>query len=313
MLDRVVTLLEREKHPAQQEGALTGASESSELNTLRLFSQNAQLLRRKASRHAWIGMTIGVAAVLVATACLAYLERGTITATGLLAAQNRNPSLWLVNAMPFVFAFWGQYVSVVMSYEAGAMVVDQTSQLRARNEALEQQSQYSAMYDTLTGLPNWVLLLDRLKHALRLARCEERPLGVIRLALDRFKEINDSVGYYNGDRVLKEVAHRIQEQLEEPDTLARPGGADFAIVLTKLTSTEEGTRILNQISQALDEPVVVEEVKLKVQPRMGIAFFPDHGIDPDSLLQRAETAMAAARNKPQRVVHYSPELEAQIA
>lgn len=292
---------------------MTGASASSGLHTLRLFSQNAQLLRRKAGRHAWIGMTIGVAAVLVATALLAYLESGTVTPTQLLAAQSRNPTLWLLNAMPFVFAFWGQYVSVVMSYEAGAMVVDQTSQLRARNEALEQQSQYSAMYDTLTGLPNWVLLLDRLKHALRLARYEGRPLGVIRLGLDRFKEINDSVGYYNGDRVLKEVAQRIQEQLEGPDTLARPGGADFAIVLTKLTSTEEGTRILGQIAHALDEPVVVEEVKLQVHPRIGIAFFPDHGVDPDSLLQRAETAMAAARNKPRKVVHYSPELEAQIA
>lgn len=292
---------------------MAGESKARKHNTLRLFTRNAQLLRRKASRHAWFGMIIGLGAVLVATGLLAYLESGQITPSRLLAAQKANPSLWFLNAMPFAFAVWGQYVSVMMAYEAGAMIVDQTSKLRAQNEALEQQAQYSAMYDTLTGLPNWVLLVDRLKQALRNARYEDRPLAVIRLGLDRFKEINDSVGYYNGDRLLREIADRIQGVLPAPDTVSRPGGADFAMVLTKLSSTAETGRILQELEDALDEPFVVQEVKLKVRPRIGIANFPNHGSDADTLLHKAESAMALAKSRQRKVVHYSPELETDIA
>ncbi|HKK13405.1 MAG TPA: diguanylate cyclase, partial [Gammaproteobacteria bacterium] len=214
------------------------------------FRQNAQLLKRRASKHAWFGMAIGVAAVIVATALLAFLQEGDLYPMSWLAAQAGNPSLWILDAMPFGFAFWGQYVNALMAYEAGALVMDQTSQLRAKNEALEREVRSSVTHDVLTGLPNWLLLLDRLEQAIKHASYDDTQLAVIRVGFDGFKQINDMVGYYNGDRVLKEIANRIERSIEEPDTLARPGGADFVVLLTKIPSRQAAEEVAARIQEA---------------------------------------------------------------
>lgn len=276
---------------------------------LQAFRQNAQLLKSRASRHAWIGMGIGIAAVVVATLVLAYMHRGDVHPLSLLLAQRDNPSLWLLDVMPFAFAFWGQYVNAIMAYEAGAMVMDQTSQLRAKNEALEREVRSSVTHDVLTGLPNWLLLLDRLEQAIRNARYEGQPLGVVRLGFDGFKEINDMVGYYNGDRVLKEIAHRIGEVVAEPDTVARPGGADFVVLLTKIRSHEEAEDMASRMEEALEAPFAVDEVGVSVQPRIGTAYFPDHGEDEETLLRSAYAAMAFAHRHGHKASTFSPDLK----
>ncbi|MFP4559876.1 MAG: diguanylate cyclase domain-containing protein [Thiohalorhabdus sp.] len=266
-------------------------------NSFQAFRQNARLLKRRASKHAWIGMAIGVGAVLMATALLAYLDQGTLYPPALLKAQQDNPSLWFLDAMPFVFAFWGQYVSALMAFEAGAMVMDHTSQLQAKNEALEREVRSSVTNDVLTGLPNWLLLLDRLDQAIRNARYEDTPLAVVRVGFEGFKETNDMVGYYNGDRILKEIAHRLERTIDDPDTLARPGGADFVILLTKLQSPAEANEAVARIRDTLEAPFTVDGVQVPVHPHIGTVYYPHHGDNEDSLLQSAYQAMMEARKK----------------
>ncbi len=274
-----------------------------------ILTGNAQLLKHKASRHSVIGVLIAVGAIVTATAISAYFETGAISLEGALGAQHKNISLWILDAMPFAFALWGQYVSSLMAFEASAMVIDQTSELRAQATALERQAMRSATYDALTDLPNRVLLYDRLEQAIHVAARDRSPLAVLILDLDRFKEINDTLGHNNGDRVIKQVATRLRGAVLESDTIARLGGDEFAILLPGIADAKDATRVARKIQAALQAPFMLEGLKLDVQASVGIAFCPEHGTDADTLLQRADVAMYVAKRKHSGLVEYSAKLD----
>ena len=197
------------------------------------LGKNISLLRQKASRHSIIGVTIAVAAILIATFVSGYMLTGEISLTSIATVQKTNKVLWVLDAMPFLFAFWGQYVSSVLSEEAGTMIVNQTKDLRQQSALLEQRAAHQATHDALTGLPNRVLFIDRLQQATIAAKRDSSLLAVLILDVDRFKEVNDTLGHYNGDRLLKQVGLRLTGVIRESDTLARIGGDEFGFILPK--------------------------------------------------------------------------------
>ena len=133
------------------------------------ISSNAKLLQSKASRHAVIGAAIAGVATIIATILSSYFNEGGISPEAMVASQKHNMVLWVLDAMPFVFPLWGQYVSSVLSYEAGAMVMDQTHELRSYTIALEKKATHDSTHDSLTNLPNRTLFIDRLQQAVGLA------------------------------------------------------------------------------------------------------------------------------------------------
>ena len=273
------------------------------------LNRNAQLLKRKASKHSVIGVVIAIAAILAATLISGYLDSGSVSLESALAAQRANVLLWVLDGMPFIFALWGQYVSWLMAFEASAMVIDLTSELRAQATASDKQAMRSATYDALTELPNRALLYDRLEQALHVAARDKTHLAVLVLDLDRFKEINDTLGHNNGDRVIRLVATRLRGAVREADTIARLGGDEFAIVLPALADEKDATKSAHDIQHALQAPFMIEGLKLDIQASMGIACYPEHGADPDLLLQRADVAMYVAKRNHSGLVVYSAKLD----
>ena len=126
----------------------------------------------------------------------------------------------------------------MLSYEAGAMVLDQTNELRSHTSAIEKKAAHEATHDSLTNLPNRTLFLDRLQQAIIPAQREDYSLAVFILDIDRFKDVNDTLGHYNGDRLLNQVALRLSGVIRKSDTLARIGGDEFGFVLPKPGSLE---------------------------------------------------------------------------
>ena len=164
---------------------------------------------------------------------------------------------------------------------------------RLRQRAEEQE--HLALHDVLTGLANRALFRDRVKQALRVADREKQTVAVLLMDLDRFKEINDTLGHHHGDIVLQETARRLQATLRETDTIARLGGDEFAMVLPHVPDPAAVLHVADKIRAALRVPFIVQGLTLDVRGSIGVALFPGHGKDVDTLIQRADVAMYLAK------------------
>ncbi len=154
--------------------------------------------------------------------------------------------------------------------------------------------EYQAMHDLLTGLPNRTLLRDRLQQALLSSHRDRRPVSLLVIDLDRFKDVNDAFGHHYGDVLLKETGERFLGVLRESDTIARLGGDEFAVLLPGADG-EAARELAGRIVTALEQPFLLEGHRLDVQASVGIAVYPEHGSDADTLLRRADIAMYAAK------------------
>ncbi len=161
----------------------------------------------------------------------------------------------------------------------------------AELHAAERRLSHLAYYDVLTGLPNRQLFNDRFRMALSQTRRDGSRLGLFFLDLDHFKEVNDTLGHEVGDELLKEVACRLSGAVREADTVARLGGDEFTILLPGLKEGEDAHTVAEKIIQAFELPFRLGEHYLFSSPSIGIAVYPDHGDDTESLIRHADKAM----------------------
>jgi diguanylate cyclase (GGDEF)-like protein/PAS domain S-box-containing protein len=149
----------------------------------------------------------------------------------------------------------------------------------------------AARYDDLTGLPNRRLFHDRLRIALARSRRTDKRLALLYVDIDRFKEVNDTLGHAAGDRLLQEVAERLTQCARRSDTVARLGGDEFVVLAEELGRAEDAQLIADKIRDAVCTPVVIGERSVHVSASVGIALFPDHGEQAEHLLRLADDAM----------------------
>lgn len=157
-------------------------------------------------------------------------------------------------------------------------------------------------------MPNRILLHDRLKQAIQLGRRESKSAALLLLDLDRFKEINDTLGHDYGDVLLKQVATRLQGVLREVDTVARLGGDEFALLLP-LTDADGAIKVVMKVLKVLQRPFVIDGITLDVSASIGIALFPEHGDDTDMLLRHADVAMYQAKQSGEGFALYASEYD----
>jgi diguanylate cyclase (GGDEF)-like protein/PAS domain S-box-containing protein len=165
----------------------------------------------------------------------------------------------------------------------------------SQNKQTQEKLNHLAYHDALTDLPNQVLFKDRLKQAIALSRRNEHIQAVLLLNLDRFKTINDSLGYTAGDRLLQSVAQRLTSCVRESDTVARFGGDEFAILLTNIPRAQDAANAARAIKQALDQAFLFDDQEVFVASSIGIAFYPQDGRDTAGLLKNAGAALDRAK------------------
>lgn len=163
-----------------------------------------------------------------------------------------------------------------------------------RKEA-EARIQFLAHHDTLTQLPNRLMMMDRLEHMLAAAKRHAKMVGVLFIDLDNFKTVNDSLGHHAGDELLKRVAGRIQSCLRAADMVARLGGDEFLVVVSDLALAEDVVPVAEKLLQAVSESFSIEGHILTVSPSIGISIFPRDGNDRDALIKNADAAMYLAK------------------
>jgi diguanylate cyclase (GGDEF)-like protein/PAS domain S-box-containing protein len=182
-------------------------------------------------------------------------------------------------------------------------VVTTCEDIASQKEA-ERKIHKLAYFDPLTGLPNRGMFLDRFHQALALALREQRKLCLVFLDLDNFKDVNDSHGHDFGDKLLREVAKRLETTMRESDTLARFGGDEFVLLLTSITSQESPALAAQRILSVFSQPVAIDGRQVYSSASVGLAIYPDDGTDAESLFKCADTAMYHAKNEGKSRYHF---------
>jgi diguanylate cyclase (GGDEF)-like protein/PAS domain S-box-containing protein len=177
-----------------------------------------------------------------------------------------------------------------------AQVVMVSRDITERKE-MEAYVLHQSFHDTLTGLPNRLLLEDRMKQATAHVGRQHAPAAVLFIDLDRFKDINDTLGHAAGDRLLQEVAERLGRCVREGDTVARLGGDEFVVLLAGMHDVENAALVADKIVRTVSEPCQIGGRELRVSPSVGIAIFPQDGRNMDELLRNADTAMYHAKQE----------------
>ncbi|MDP1929649.1 MAG: EAL domain-containing protein [Thiobacillus sp.] len=178
----------------------------------------------------------------------------------------------------------------------------------------EDELEYQASHDSLTGLPNRLLLRDRIEQAIAKARRDGHRVAVVFVDLDHFKLINDSLGHHVGDRLLLEVAGRLMSCIRSHDSVARQGGDEFVLVLTEQHGEDDTLAIITRLLEVISQPWVDDGREYGLSCSVGISCYPKDGDDPDALLRCADAAMYQAKASGRSTYHvYTPELNQAIS
>jgi diguanylate cyclase (GGDEF)-like protein len=189
-------------------------------------------------------------------------------------------------------------------------IASASRRLQRQTEALRtsaERDRHQATHDALTGLPNWELMRDRLGQGLAAASRSEGEIAFLLIDLDRFKEINDSLGHSYGDKLLCQVGPRLRSVLRDGDTVARLGGDEFAVLLPSVDGVDEAKAVAERLREALHRPFDVDGVALDVEASVGIVLSPWHGTDTEELLRNADIAMYVAKELKAGAVVFEPD------
>jgi diguanylate cyclase (GGDEF)-like protein/PAS domain S-box-containing protein len=194
---------------------------------------------------------------------------------------------------------------------AVTMIENITNRKRAEGDLIRQAelSERQALHDPLTGLPNRVLFGDRIEHAIMQAERRGDRLAILMMDLDRFKEVNDSLGHNAGDELLREVGGRLQGAIRSSDTAARLGGDEFGLLLPDLPETDSVLRMIDRIRAGFAQPIFVHDLPLAIEASIGIAVYPDHGTTAEQLIQHADVAMYSAKRESAPFSFYSADAD----
>ena len=272
----------------------------------------AALLRSRISRHAWSGLLAAVATLVIATMLATFVSEGAVTIEGLLRSQKTNAALWFMDLMPFLFLLLSQYQGTVISYQASAMVLDETRELRDRANVLEfelSRDHDASRAGPKLGLPNRLGFCTQLERMIGRRKVAGGSGAVLILNTSQYHELAQAHGDDAAAELSRQIAKRLNTVMGEDDLLAHFGTDEFALMMPQANSAEDAQRLAQRIQLALDTPLTIHRSPLSVRANIGIALFPQHGEDAESLLRHAETAKFAAQADRRDFVVFAPTVQ----
>jgi diguanylate cyclase (GGDEF)-like protein len=216
-------------------------------------------------------------------------------------------SALIAGASPLLTNWNGPYFRSILIL-AAVMALCAHVETRLLRVAIDEgeRSEYRALHDDLTGLPNRTLFYRRVRAAITAAEAARGEIAVLIIDLDHFKEVNDTLGHHSGDVLLQELARRLRHVLRTTDIVARLGGDEFAVLLTDLATSAAAASVAQQLLLTLQAPLELRGLGINLKASIGLALYPLDGPDVDSLMQRADIAMYRAKSEQGGYRHYAP-------
>jgi diguanylate cyclase (GGDEF)-like protein/PAS domain S-box-containing protein len=210
----------------------------------------------------------------------------------LVATGASSPQLPIAFALPVAL-----HLPLAVAEHGGFRGVRDLAQIAVEHRNLQSELVHQSQHDRLTGLPNWLLVEERLNHLLRAADRGKSRVAVCSLDLDRFRRVNENHGHVAGDDLLQQIAARFKSVLRKTDLLGRQGGDEFLVVVPDLNEPSDADTICRKLLNTLNEPFHVEGKAVTVAANIGISIYPDHATTAELLIQHADTALDFAKEK----------------
>jgi diguanylate cyclase (GGDEF)-like protein len=258
---------------------------------LQSLTATARFLRRRANRHAWIGVAIALTVDLVATLLSCHQAPDCIGTGSWLRLHGDSPALLLIDVMPLIFFLWGQYAGSVLSLHAGALVVDEVNDLRDQKARLDEQLDRADAPQHDLGLPDRRMFAARLDLCLQQLRLSGGMVcAVLLVETDQYDELESADGAQAADELVDQIAARLRSVTRTGELLGHFGEDRFAVLLPQLRDESEALHFARRLQLAMETPLTVQRRALAVRTAIGVALAPQHGDDPGALLRHAESA-----------------------
>lgn len=276
---------------------------------LESLNRTASFLRGRANRYAWFGLGVALAALLAANLLACRAEYDEYSFQGMIQVQQINPALWLLDVMPLLFLIWGQYIGAVMSYQAGAMVMDETRALREQASLLEYQLGHAPVHGQAIGLPNRHAFAGEINKAIARRKRHGGVFAVLILDTEQYHEVEQGQGEDAAHEFASQLSYRLKNAIGDSDFLAHFSYDDFAVLMPQVREEADPRRLASRIQLALDTPLFIRRAPMSVRSSIGIALYPTHGEDAETLIRCAETAKYAAAAEYRDYLIYEPDIE----
>ncbi len=252
---------------------------------------------------------IAFLAIILATLLASYAQHDSIKFDHLVDVQSNNVALWILDLLPFVFAYVGQYSSYMIANEASLLVMEETKELRSYASQMQMQANLAATHDHLTGLPNQALFYDRIESAFRESIGQaDASFAIMLLNIENLKEIQDTLGPTSTDLVIKQLATRLESWAAKKHSIARIDSGNFALLLADCNK-DQAESLAKSLIKAIEPNFITNALKLTLHPSIGISVYPNDGDDADMLFQRAGIAVVFANKSPSGYSLYTSDMD----
>jgi diguanylate cyclase (GGDEF)-like protein len=269
------------------------------------FYLRSALLKEHVSKYAFVGLSISISAIIIATLCASYQKTDVIDFAGILLSQKTNPALWVLDLTPLIFTYWGQLFCYELASKMESLLEDQTRDLLNKSNELESKLHYETFHDHLTNLPNQRLLSQRINQGVQQINKGE-TLAVIILHINAFKEMNTQYSGFIANSILTQFAEKLKTIMLSPyllqaymgmNMVARLQGAEFAILIPRLRKEHHFDDLLTKLLVSTSANFMVDGNSIQITTTAGIALCPLHGNDDITLLRHASSGLFYAEKE----------------
>lgn len=276
------------------------------------LSQFSSLLKQRTNKHAVLGLSIAVLAVAIGTVAACYMTYGRVGLGLIGTVQASNPALWFLDAMPFLFALWGQYVGTVMAYSAGALVFDETQDLRTRASTLEYRLRVRSRGESMAELLDRDELLREIDKIIRGSRKDNLLMALMDIEFELEGSAFSALAPDDKESLMAGIKKRFEGLTRSDDPVAYLGEGHFALVLLEYGGEVGLGSIAARMRRGFIAPLSAGDKHYTVRPRIGVALYPRDAQSGELLLQRAALGSHANKEEEASFAYYRPQVEKEI-